>query len=128
MLWAAAPEELPRIFGWVLRENSGVIGGISGRPRRRYSALRGRYPLPHVVWTPRASRRSCCCVIGLEKGVSIRKGKSVGVRRLCLAVRIDRGAEGWMETGMLVDGWLRSEAVDCDRADFNHQIAIGGDG
>lgn len=67
-------------------------------------------------------------MIGLEKGVSIRKGKSVGVRRLCLAVRIDRGAEGWMETGMLVDGWLRSGAVDCDRADFNHQIAIGGDG
>jgi hypothetical protein len=43
--------------------------------------------------------------LSLEKGVSIRKGKSVGVRRLCLVVRIDRGAEGWMETED-AGGWL----------------------
>ena len=68
VLWAAAPEEHSVFIGWVLRENSGVIGGISRRPRRRYSALRGRYPLPHVVWTPRASRRSCCCVDRFGEG------------------------------------------------------------
>ena len=36
--------------------------------------------------------------IGLAKGVSVRKGKSVGVCRLCLAVRTETVGLGRMET------------------------------